>query len=72
MKKLQEKCRELSLSDRGDEKELKARHQEYTNLYNAECDFSYPRSPQKLIKVLHGREKAHRLSSWENDLIWLD
>jgi len=61
-KKLQEKCRELGLSDRGDEKELKARHQEYINLYNAECVSSNPRSPQELLKVVHGREKARRLS----------
>ena len=60
------------MSDRGDEKELKARHQEYINLYNAECVSSYPRTPQELLKVVHGREKARRLSGWESDFISFD
>ena len=61
-KKLQEKCRELGLSERGTDQQLKARHQEFVNLYNAECDSSYPRSTEELVKIVHDRETAIRVS----------
>ncbi|KAI2510167.1 single-stranded DNA-dependent ATPase [Fragilaria crotonensis] len=59
-KKLQEKCREYGLSDQGTDQQLKARHQEYVNLYNAECDSLYPRSAEELVKLIHDREMAIR------------
>jgi hypothetical protein len=61
-KKLQEKCRELGLSDQGTDHELKSRHQDYVTLYNAECDSLYPRSPLELVKLIHERERAIRVS----------
>lgn len=63
-KKLQEKCREFGLSDQGTDQQLKARHQEYVNLYNAECDSSYPRSAEELVKLIHDREMAIRVSAY--------
>jgi Zinc finger, C3HC4 type (RING finger) len=61
-KKLQEKCRELGLSDQGTDHELKSRHQDYVTLYNAECDSLHPRSPLELVRMIHEREKAIRVS----------
>ena len=61
-KKLVEKCRELGLSEWGTDQQLKARHQEYVNLYNAECDSCYPRTVEQLVSIIHGREMAFRVS----------
>ena len=61
-RKLQEKCREWGLSEQGSDQQLKARHQEFVNLYNAECDSFFPRSEAELVRIIHEREKAIRVS----------
>ena len=60
-KQLQEKCRQCGLSTRGDDKQLKARHQEFVTLYNAECDSFHPRSKEQLIQLVQEREKARKV-----------
>lgn len=58
IKKLREKCKEEGLSTQGDENALRLRHQEFTILYNAECDSSTPRSQAELVREIANRENA--------------
>lgn len=57
-KQLQELCAKEGLSTAGNDKELIARHETFTTLYNSECDSFQPRSHQKLLQELKRREKA--------------
>jgi hypothetical protein len=59
-KQLQELCAKEGLSAVGNEKELIARHESFTNLYNSECDSGHPRSHQALLGVFNQREKARK------------
>lgn len=61
-KQLQKKCQELGLNADGDEAQLKARHQEYVLLHNAQCDSFHPRPKSELIKEVHERERVKRVS----------
>jgi E3 ubiquitin-protein ligase RAD18 len=58
LQKLREKCKQEGLSTLGNEKTLKARHQEYITLYNSECDSLTPRSPSELVREIAMRESA--------------
>jgi E3 ubiquitin-protein ligase RAD18 len=60
-KQLQDKCRQCGLSTRGDEKQLRERHQEYVTLYNSECDSFQPRSKEDLLRLMQEREKARKV-----------
>jgi hypothetical protein len=46
------------LPTKGNEAQLKARHQEFITLWNAETDSDYPRSPKELVEVIMKREQA--------------
>mmetsp|Transcript_13538 Transcript_13538/g.19977 ORF Transcript_13538/g.19977 Transcript_13538/m.19977 type:complete len:485 (+) Transcript_13538:135-1589(+) len=59
-KQLQKKCQELGLNTDGDESQLKARHQEYVRLHNAQCDSFHPRPKAELIKEVQERERAKK------------
>jgi hypothetical protein len=58
LQKLKEKCKQEGLSFLGNEKTLKARHQEYITLYNSECDSLTPRSQAELVREIDMRESA--------------
>lgn len=59
-KQLQELCAKDGLSAVGNDKELIARHETFTNLYNSECDSFQPRSHQALLAEVKRREKARK------------
>jgi hypothetical protein len=59
-KQLQELCAKEGLSTVGNDKELIARHETFTNLYNSECDSFRPRSHQALSEEVKRREKARK------------
>jgi hypothetical protein len=59
-KQLQELCAKEGLHAVGSDKELIARHETFTNLYNSECDSFQPRSHQELLEEVRRREKARK------------
>jgi hypothetical protein len=59
-KQLQELCAKEGLSPLGSDKELIARHETFTNLYNSECDSFRPRPHQELLEEVKRREKARK------------
>jgi len=59
-KQLQEKCRKIGLNANGNDDLLKARHQEYIRLHNAQCDSFYPLPKSALIDEVHERERTKR------------
>jgi hypothetical protein len=61
--KLAELCRNDGLSTNGDAAVLKARHQAFVSLYNAECDSFTPRSAQQIVQEINRREIAIKVNT---------
>ena len=61
--KLAELCRNEGLSTNGDAAVLKARHQAFVSLYNAECDSFTPRSAQQIAQEINRREIAIKVNT---------
>lgn len=61
--KLAELCRKDGLSETGDTVMLKARHQAFISLYNAECDSFTPRSEAEIAREINKRELAIKVNS---------
>ena len=57
---LRKKLKELGLPSQGDRKNLEARFQRYSTLYNAECDKKEPRPVEELIKQCSDEEALEK------------
>ena len=62
--KLAELCRKYGLAETGDAVMLKARHQAFISLYNAECDSFTPRSEAEIAREINKRESAKKVNSF--------
>lgn len=62
--KLADLCRKDGLNDVGDAATLKARHQAFTSLYNAECDSFTPRPASEIAQEINKREQAKKVESF--------
>jgi hypothetical protein len=50
-------CQDAKLSTRGTDRELRARHEEYVKLYNAQCDSYHPMSESQMARAVMEREE---------------
>lgn len=60
LKQLRELCQKEGLPDNGTQAELKARHEAFVSLYNAECDSTRPRSVPDLVKAILQEERNQK------------
>ncbi|XP_060775529.1 E3 ubiquitin-protein ligase RAD18 isoform X2 [Neoarius graeffei] len=64
MVELKRRLRECHLSTQGSRQQLIRRHQEFTHIYNAQCDALNPRSSEDIAREVENNEKMkHQLES---------